>query len=75
MNPKDGGAPTEVGTHNTIGVAMEDRTLEGTRGGDGCRKEVEARMFLENTHRGDQEDRPNRHDYRDYDIHGTIGDK
>jgi hypothetical protein len=23
MNPKDGGAQTKVGTHNTIGVAME----------------------------------------------------
>jgi hypothetical protein len=23
-NPKDGGAQTEVGPHNTIGVAMED---------------------------------------------------
>jgi hypothetical protein len=24
MNPKDGGARTKVGPHNTIGVAMED---------------------------------------------------
>jgi hypothetical protein len=24
MNPKDGGARTEVGPHNMIGVAMED---------------------------------------------------
>jgi hypothetical protein len=24
MNPKDGGAQTEVGPHNTIRVAMED---------------------------------------------------
>jgi hypothetical protein len=24
MSPKDGGARTEVGPHNTIGVAMED---------------------------------------------------
>jgi hypothetical protein len=24
MTPKDGGARTEVGPHNTIGVAMED---------------------------------------------------
>jgi hypothetical protein len=24
VNPKDGGARTEVGPHNTIGVVMED---------------------------------------------------
>jgi hypothetical protein len=36
-------------------------------------KEEEARVFPENTHRGDQEDRPNHHDYRNYGygIHGN----
>jgi hypothetical protein len=38
-----------------------------------ARIEEEAHVFLENTHWGDQEDRPNRHDYRDYgyNIHGN----
>jgi hypothetical protein len=44
----------------------EGSTREGALGGDGCRKEEEACMFLENTHLGDEEDRPNCHDYRHY---------
>jgi hypothetical protein len=81
MTSKDGTARTEIGQHNTISVVMADLpkaekaagTREGASGGDGCRKEEEARMFLENMHRGDQEDHPNRHEYRDYDydIHGN----
>jgi hypothetical protein len=51
----------------------EGGTQEGAPGGDGCRKEEEAHVFLENTDRGDQEGRPNCHDYRDYcyNIHGN----
>jgi hypothetical protein len=75
---KDGPARMEIGQHNTIGVAMEDLpeaeggTREGAPGGDGRCKEEKACVFLENTHQGAQEDRPNHHDYRDYGY-GTHG--
>jgi hypothetical protein len=44
----------------------EDCTQEGARGGDACGKKDEAGVFSEDTHRGDQEDRPDHHDYYDY---------
>ncbi len=51
----------------------EEGAWEGTQGGDGRGEEEEAHVFLENTHRSDQEDHPNHHDYRDYGygIHGN----
>jgi hypothetical protein len=79
MTSKDGTARIEIKQHNAISMAMEDLpeaeggTQEGALGGDGCRMEEEAHVFLENTDRGDQEGRPNCHDYRDYcyNIHGN----
>jgi hypothetical protein len=76
-NPKESGARTEVGPHNRIDVAMEDLpkaeegAREGTRGGDGQSEVEEARMFPKNTHGGDQENCPSRHDYGNSYIYGN----
>jgi hypothetical protein len=78
MNPKDGDARTEVGSRNTITVAMEDLpeaekiTLEKELEEEMHGKNEETGVFSEDTHRGDQEDRPGRHDYYDYVTHGNI---
>jgi hypothetical protein len=67
-NPKDSAARTEVGPHNTIGVAMED-LLEAE--GRALEKELEVEMAearrklacFGNTHGGYQENCPCHHDY------------
>jgi hypothetical protein len=78
MNPKDSAARTEVGPHNTIGVAMEDLPEVGRRA---LEKELEEEMvearwrklacLQKNTHEGDQEDCPGHHDYSSRYIYGN----
>jgi hypothetical protein len=80
MTSKDGTAHTEIRQHNTIGVVMEDLP-EAER--STLKKELQEEMaaarrrkltcFQKNMHWGDQEDRPNCHDYHNYgyDIHGN----
>jgi hypothetical protein len=77
-NPKESGARTEVGPHNTIDMAMEDlpeverRTLE---------KELEEEMAEVRRQKltcsqktrtgGDQHNCPGHHDYDNYYIYGN----
>jgi hypothetical protein len=78
VNPKESGARTAVGPHNTIDVAMEDlpdverRVLEKElKWGDGRGEEEKACVFPKNTHRGDQENRTSHHDYRNCYIYSN----
>jgi hypothetical protein len=76
---KDGGAQTEVGPHNTVGVAMEDLPKAEKIA---LEKELEEEMvaarrrklacFQKTCTKGDQEDRHSHHDYYDYSTHGNI---
>jgi hypothetical protein len=52
-NPKESGARTKVGPHNTINVAIEDLPEAGRRALKKELKEEEARVFTNNTHLGD----------------------
>jgi hypothetical protein len=52
-NPKESGARTKVGPHNTINVAIEDLPEAGRRALKKELEEEEARVFTNNTHLGD----------------------
>jgi alpha-ketoglutarate-dependent taurine dioxygenase len=70
-NPRESGGWTDVGPHNTIGVAMEDLP-EAER--KALQKELEeegARVFPKNMHGGDQENHPSRHNYGNCYIFGN----
>jgi hypothetical protein len=62
-NPKDSAARTEVGPHNTIGVAMEDLPQAERRAFEKELEEEEVGMFPKNSHGGDQENCPSHHYY------------
>jgi hypothetical protein len=77
MNPKDSDARTEVGPHNTIGVAMEDMLEAERRALD---KELVEEMAkarrrklacLQKTHTGYQENRPGHYDYGNRYTYGN----
>jgi hypothetical protein len=50
---------------------IEEGAREGTWGGDGWGEEEESHVFPKNTHGGDQENHPDRHDYGNRYTYGN----